>query len=85
MIGLDKALELVKLKNPGMKPIRCLELKDCYSFTMIPEGCVDMMFANSCSYLIDKETGKHRMAHFTEINKEVVKVLPEIEKRTTYF
>ena len=29
--------------------------------------------------------GEHRIAHFTEVNKELLKVLSEIEKRTTYF
>ena len=85
MIDFNKACRLVKNENPEMKPISCVELENFYAFNMIPKNCADGMFANSCSYLIDKKTGKHRIAHFTEVNKELLKVLSEIEKRTTYF
>lgn len=85
MITLDKAYEIVCNKNSEMKAIFCIEADDCYIFNMMPKGLADGMFANSCSYLIDKQTGEYKIAHFTEVNKKLDKILPEIEKRKTYF
>ena len=44
----------------------CVELKKYYSFNMEPR------IANSSVYLVDKKTGKYRIAYFMEVVNEPI-------------
>lgn len=73
MITLSQACTIVRSNNKGMKPISCVELEKYYSFNMIPDELANGDgFANSSVYLVDKQTGEHKVAYFMTVVNEPI-------------
>lgn len=73
MVNLKKACEIVRSENEGMKPISCVELEKYYSFNMVPSNLSKGDgFANSSVYLVNKQTGEHKVAYFTLVVNEPI-------------
>lgn len=73
MINLKKACEIVRSENEGMKPISCVELEKYYSFNMVPSNLSKGDgFANSSVYLVNKQTGEHKITYFTLVADEPI-------------
>lgn len=79
MINLKKACEIVRSENKGMKPIYCVELEKYYSFNMVPSNLSKGDgFANSSTYLVDKQTGEHKVVHlFSVLNEPIIQEFEE--------
>lgn len=68
MVDLNKAYKVVKENNPGMRANTCVEQDRYYVFSLIPDDLEKGDgFANSCVYLVDKNTGDYMTAHFTHV------------------
>lgn len=75
MVDVKRAYSTVIKENPGMKVNTCIEQDQYYVFSLIPEDLKEKDgFANSCVYLINKNTGEYTIAHFTlVINNQIVR------------
>ena len=69
MINLKESCEIVCQNNKEMRPTSCMELEEYYSFNMVPKNLTPGDgFANSSVYLVNKQTGEHKIAYFTLVN-----------------
>lgn len=71
MIDLKEACKIVCSNNKDMKPISCVELKNYYSFNMVPKKNREL-FANSSVYLVNKKTGEYEVAYFMKVVNEPI-------------
>ena len=75
MINTKQAYTIVLSNNPKMKALTCVEQKDSYVFSLIPEDLKENdCFSNSAVYIVDKSNGTYKVLPFFEVmDKPIVR------------
>ena len=68
-LSAKEAYEIAKKHNPGMIACSCTEYDKCWCFNMIPKSCGGG-YADSCTRMVSKRTGRYRLVHFEHWPKE---------------